>query len=91
MYLSCTKYTCAVICFFLGRKISATHIDVLYLHNSMYIYIYTYFIHMYVYIYICMVPNKIIEISIDVNYCNLVTDRIMHCSHGKNNYGNVSI
>ena len=38
-----------------------------------------------------MVPNKIIEISIDVNYCNLVTDRIMHCSHGKINYGHVSI
>ena len=33
---------------FLGRKISATHIDVLYLHNSMYIY---FLIHMYVYIY----------------------------------------
>ena len=41
--------------------------------------------------YIYIVPNKIIEIPIDVNYCNLVTDRIMHCSHGKSNYGNVSI
>ena len=41
--------------------------------------------------YVYMVPNKIIEIQKDVNYCNLVTGRIMHCSHAKSNCGNVSI